>query len=217
MINVGIWRSSFNSLFCHRFPQEDLISLCLSSSHKTWPVFHRDAEWISTPWKGTNLWDAQRTQQPCQPCRPLPWGSDGEWLSLGLFCLPLKCSTKAWWWGHQPSTSSEERLEASNSLLQGPTSSFPCFRSEHCSTRGDDLRSRCICVAHCVAMQGSQALKMWQPAWANYLPSSRGLVQARHHADAAVLLPVPQLVPSGRSQGCAPLQSLAMPVGTFHS
>lgn len=81
MINVGIWRSGFNSLFCHRFPQEDRMSLCPSSSHKTWPVLHRDAEWISTPWKGTNLGDAQSTQAPAL-------GSKGEWLSSGLFCLP---------------------------------------------------------------------------------------------------------------------------------
>lgn len=71
IINVRNWRFSFNSLFCHRFPWEDLISQCLSSSHKTWPVFHSDAEWI--PWKGRSLWDAQSTQHPCQPRRALPW------------------------------------------------------------------------------------------------------------------------------------------------
>lgn len=75
MINVIIWRSSFNSLFCYMFPWEDLISLHLSSSPKARPVFHRDAEWISTPWKEINLWDAQSTQHPCQPRRPQRWGA----------------------------------------------------------------------------------------------------------------------------------------------
>lgn len=46
----------------------------LLHSHKTWPVFHRDAELISNSWKGTNLWDAQSTQRPSQPRRPLPCG-----------------------------------------------------------------------------------------------------------------------------------------------
>lgn len=113
IINVRNWRFSFNSLFCHRFPWEDLISQCLSSSHKTWPVFHSDAEWI--PWKGRSLWDAQSTQHPCQPRRAL--AGDGKWLSLGLFCLPLKCHTTAQWWGHQTFRSSEEQLKVSNFLI----------------------------------------------------------------------------------------------------
>lgn len=86
MINVGICTFRFSSLFCHRFLLEDLISLCLSSSHKTWPVFHRGAECISAPWKGRNLWDAQSTF--CHLHRPLPQGVMASGYNRDCFPCP---------------------------------------------------------------------------------------------------------------------------------
>lgn len=121
MINVRNWRFSFNSLFCHRFPLEDVISMCLRSSHKTWPLFHSDAEWISTPWKGRNLWDAQSTQHPCQPSRPLPWGVMASGCHWDCFACPWNATP-------QPGGEATSPSEAVKSSWKWADQLLPAFQ-----------------------------------------------------------------------------------------
>lgn len=48
-------------------------------------MFHRGAEWISTPWKGTNTWFAESTASLPTPQVPFLWGVMARGYHLDYF------------------------------------------------------------------------------------------------------------------------------------